>query len=187
MTDTLRYVVLPTPDYVPTQIGVRNDAGRDDNPAHLRAFDLRSALICGWVNHRHWQSYVVLPPPRPSKIFMPKTRPALGPEYRIFKKQENTMSVRDAEPDDIYVDSTGKLWRCVSICHLPTVVMEEVEGRVPKPVQDYGIGVPGAVTFQAGVQNSIFPDIIKDRKTGGVDGLMWTGFKRIWRKEKADG
>lgn len=70
------------------------------------------------------------------------------------------MSVHDAVPGDIYVDRTGKLWRCVTVCHEPTVTMEEVEGRVEGP-------------------------IIRGRQSGGVSGLMWNGWKRIFRKEAA--
>ena len=88
------------------------------------------------------------------------------------------MSVHDAEPGDIYVDALGKLWRVIAICRDPTVTVEEVEGHVPSPV-NYG-GVVG----QIGMASSS-PQIVKARQSGGVGGLMWHGFKRIWRKEPA--
>ena len=73
------------------------------------------------------------------------------------------MSVHDAEPDDIYVDAAGKLWRVIGVCGEPTVIMREIEdvsrddGTVPNPAR---------------------------RISGGVSGLMWQGFKRILRPDK---
>lgn len=67
------------------------------------------------------------------------------------------MSVHDAEPDDVYADGLGKLWRVVGIIGEPTCIMKEIESLAPEsPV----------------------------RMTGGVSGLMWSGFKRIYRKPK---
>lgn len=67
------------------------------------------------------------------------------------------MSVYDAEPNDIYVDEHGKLWRVVGVIHSPSVIVEEVEP------------LDGASKMQ---------------KSGGVGGYMWHGFKRIHRPEK---
>lgn len=67
--------------------------------------------------------------------------------------------VRDAEPGDIYIDATGKLWRVVGVCHEPTVIMKEIE-------TDDRLNV-------------------HVRKTGGINGAMWNGWRRIWRIEAA--
>ena len=66
------------------------------------------------------------------------------------------MSIRDAQPYDIYVDANGKLWRCIGTCSEPTVIMEEIEADI---------------------------NVARARKTGGVSGRMWKGWERIFRKE----
>ena len=67
------------------------------------------------------------------------------------------MSVHDAEPNDVYADAEGKLWRVMGICGEPTVIVQEIESSTPEtPV----------------------------RKSGGVSGLMWHGFKRVFRPDK---
>lgn len=73
-----------------------------------------------------------------------------------------TLSLHDAEPGDIYVDSSDQLWRVVGICHQPTVIMERVEP------------LPGKPTCCA-----------PNRMSGGVTGFMWNGFKRIYRRISA--
>lgn len=66
------------------------------------------------------------------------------------------MSVHEAEPGDVYVDAHGKLWRVMGTCKEPTVTVVEIEPYdTRKPI----------------------------RKNGGVSGLMWNGFKRIYRPE----
>jgi streptogramin lyase len=65
------------------------------------------------------------------------------------------MSVHDAEPQDIYVDAQGKLWRCIGMISEPTALFEEVEAEALN---------------------------INRRQYGGVSGLMWNGFKRIYRR-----
>lgn len=67
------------------------------------------------------------------------------------------MSVHDAEPNDLYVDAEGKLWRVVGVCGEPTVIVQEVESN--------STGGPL-------------------KRSGGVSGLMWHGFKRIHRPDK---
>lgn len=76
-----------------------------------------------------------------------------------LKVQQETkpMSVHDAEPGDIYADSRGKLWRVAGTCHEPTVIMREIE----RP--DHVCGAP----FQ--------------QLSGGVSGVMWKDWKRIFR------
>ena len=64
------------------------------------------------------------------------------------------MSVHDAEPGDIYVDSRNVLWRVVGVYHEPTVIMQRING-----------------------------DATRDRQSGGVSGPMWSGYKRIHRPE----
>jgi hypothetical protein len=67
------------------------------------------------------------------------------------------MSVHDAELGDLYVDGTGKLWRVIALCGEPAVHFQEVEMQTPdSPV----------------------------RRSGGVSGLMWNGYKRIHRPLK---
>lgn len=64
------------------------------------------------------------------------------------------MSVHDAELGDLYVDESGKLWRVVALCGEPTVHVQEVESLTPdSPV----------------------------KRSGGVSGFMWSGYKRIHR------
>lgn len=74
------------------------------------------------------------------------------------------MSVHDAKPGDIYVDGTGKLWRCMATCDEPTVTMQEVE--------------PGEKIGDIEVRRPI---------GGGVSGQMWADFKRIHRPEASRG
>jgi len=63
----------------------------------------------------------------------------------------------DVEPGDVYADDNGKLWRVVGVFHEPSVSMEEIEHTVP--------------------DNPL-------RVTGGMSGLMWHRFRRIFRPEK---
>ncbi len=147
-------------------------------------------------------SYVVLPQAlwskyRPeewamaTRIPMPETRPALSKLFRPVPKrsfndmvpeaeEKANMSVHDAEPGDVYVDGLGKLWRCVMICTEPTVTMEEVEGHTVAPFDPAMVGIAAQQYHPPGA-----PPIIRDRRSGGVGGLMWDGWKRIWRKEGA--
>ena len=62
--------------------------------------------------------------------------------------------IPSAKPGDIYVDKRGKLWRVVATCAEPTVEVEEIETD----------------------------DAARGRKSGGVNGFMWHGFKRIWER-----
>lgn len=64
-----------------------------------------------------------------------------------------TASIHDAEPMDVYVDKSGKLWRVVGTWSMPTVVVQEIE--------------PDAISIQP------------TRMYGSVNGAMWEGFKRI--------
>lgn len=91
------------------------------------------------------------------------------------------MSVHDAEVDDIYVDKQGKLWRCVTTCQQPTVTFEAVEGYVPSanPAGN------AAAQFNVGAFVPHTPEIVKPRCNGGIGGLMWEGWKRIWRPDSA--
>lgn len=91
------------------------------------------------------------------------------------------MSVHDAEPGDIYADEQGKLWRIVGVCHQPTVIAEEVEGTLNDPnaaqlLPNIGVALGG----QLGMPRA---QIVKARRSGGTGGLMWSGWKRIWRKQ----
>lgn len=86
------------------------------------------------------------------------------------------MSVHDAELGDIYVDEQGKLWRVIALTREPVVEVEEVEGRAYNPQSHAYAQQLSCVPSSAEVP------IIRDRKSGGVSGFMWKGFKRIWRK-----
>ena len=67
------------------------------------------------------------------------------------------MDIRDAKPGDVYAEKDGKLWRVVGVVGEPSVIVEEIESLSPEsPV----------------------------RMHGGVSGLMWQGFTRIWRKDR---
>lgn len=66
------------------------------------------------------------------------------------------MSVHDAQPNDIYTDASGKLWRVIGVCGEPTVIVQEIEPANP---------------------DSLI------QKSGGVSGFMWHGFKRIHRPD----
>lgn len=92
------------------------------------------------------------------------------------------MSVNDAEPGDIYADHNGKLWRIIAITHQPTITAEEVEGTLHDPnaplppnVGAGGIFWAGGMTPRATIQ--------KARRTGGIGGLMWSDWTRIWRNK----
>jgi hypothetical protein len=65
--------------------------------------------------------------------------------------------MNDAQVGDIYVDKNGKLWRVIETCSEPTVNMQEIE-------HEHG-----------------FPP---NRQRGGISGLMWNGFKRIYRHQQ---
>jgi len=92
------------------------------------------------------------------------------------------MSVHHASPGDIYVDAQGKLWRCMAICSEPTVTFEEVEGHTATPPDPTASGYAAAQQFRP----PSAPPIIKERKCGGVGGLIWNGWKRIWQKEDSN-
>lgn len=63
--------------------------------------------------------------------------------------------MQDAKLGDIYIDAQNKLWRVRGRCDQPMVFLEEVEPADPAKE--------------------------KGELAGGIDGLMWNGFKRIWR------
>lgn len=93
------------------------------------------------------------------------------------------MSVHDAEPGDIYADENGKLWRIITICHEPTVDAEEVEGTLfdPNAPQAPFAAAGGAMAqLQGFVARAT---INKRRVAGATSGLMWNGWKRIWRND----
>lgn len=90
--------------------------------------------------------------------------------------------MHDAELSDIYVDAEGKLWRCIATCSEPTVSFEAVEGYVQQPPNNMNAAAGQAV---AGLYISPQAAIIKPKKTGGVSGAMWDGWKRIFRPESA--
>lgn len=86
------------------------------------------------------------------------------------------MSVHDARPGDIYVDEHGKLWRVVSYLDQPSVCIEAVE-----PHAAVGTMEPGKLYGQGDSAERV--EFIRERKSGGVGGYMWHGFKRIFRPE----
>lgn len=94
------------------------------------------------------------------------------------------MSVHDAQPGDIYTDEQGKLWRIIGVCHQPTVTAEEVEGTLhdPNAPRFDGAQAIGVAAIQ-GLIGQHRAEIRKARQSGGTDGLMWNGWKRIWHRE----
>lgn len=104
------------------------------------------------------------------------------------------MSVEDAEPDDIYADANGKLWRIKSVYREPTVEAEEVEGTLNDPnVPKYPMGAMGAMGgVAAGAAQQFMGSTLGLRATiekriqrGFTGATMWTGWQRIFRREKA--
>lgn len=74
------------------------------------------------------------------------------------------------------MDEAGKLWRVIGYCSEPTVTMEEVEPQAPinPALMQSGqmiSGTPGRIPLH------------RDRKSGGISGLMWNGFKRIYKAQ----
>ena len=68
------------------------------------------------------------------------------------------MSVYDAEPRDVYVDSNGDLWRVTWTCPEPSLQMERVDKGPCERDSQY-------------------------KMSGGVGGLMWQEMRRIYRHE----
>lgn len=97
------------------------------------------------------------------------------------------MSVEDAEPDDIYADANGKLWRIKSVYREPTVEAEEVEGTLNDPSAPK---YPGAGAAAMGGQlmgqfPTIRATIDKRLQRGFTGATIWAGWQRIFRREKA--
>lgn len=90
------------------------------------------------------------------------------------------MTVHDAQLADVYVDKQGRLWRCIMTCHEPTVTFEAVEGYVPGPAG----GFQGAAQAMPYVPST--PQIVKPQQRGGINGLMFEGWKRIFRPSPTD-
>lgn len=91
-------------------------------------------------------------------------------------------TIADAETGDIYADPAGKLWRVVGVCREPTVIVEEVEpsGHTSDPPET----TLGSVLLTApALVGSTRGQFIRRRQSGGVAGLMWDGFRRIFRPE----
>lgn len=91
------------------------------------------------------------------------------------------MSVHDAEPGDIYADEQGKLWRIIGVCHEPNVIAEEVEGSLHDPSAPIAPNAAVGVGWAQGIMPRA--SIQKARRSGGMGGLIWTGWKRIWRND----
>ena len=93
--------------------------------------------------------------------------------------------IDDPHLGDIYLDPQGKLWRCVVRVYEPTVTFEEVEGRtLSQGGGQAQLGLQSQNQFVTGPQTQYYPAIVKERKAGGVSGLMWDGWKLIHRPEK---
>lgn len=98
------------------------------------------------------------------------------------------MSVEDAEPDDIYADSSGKLWRIKSVYREPTVEAEEVEGTLNDPnVPKTPMGGAAGAAMQGlmGPTIGLRATIDKRIQRGFTGATIWTGWQRIFRREKA--
>lgn len=99
------------------------------------------------------------------------------------------MTISDAEPGDIYIDASGKLWRITAVYREPTVEAQEVEGTLHDP------GAPqispqvwqqGQIAHQGllGGAGSFPPpraSIVKKTQRGFMGADIWNGWKRIWR------
>jgi len=86
------------------------------------------------------------------------------------------MSVHDADVGDIYVDANGKLWRVTGLYREPTVEVTAVE-----PHGAIGIHKDGEIYHEGDPPNGV--QFLRERQFGGVSGIMWEGFKRVWRRE----
>lgn len=75
------------------------------------------------------------------------------------------MTVRDAEPMDVYVDANNRLWRVVGIWREPVVHMQAIEGA----------------------DEPLAPGLTRAEITAGVSGLLWNGFTRIHRPKATAG
>jgi hypothetical protein len=98
------------------------------------------------------------------------------------------MSVHDAEPDDIYADANGKLWRIKSVYREPTVEAEEVEGTLNDPnVPKFPMGGAAGAAMQGlmGPTMNLRATIDKRVQRGFTGATMWFGWQRIFRREKA--
>jgi hypothetical protein len=93
------------------------------------------------------------------------------------------MTTHDAELSDIYVDDSGKLWRVIITCSEQTVTFEAVEGHLPLAPSMLNNMAAQANVYSQPQQ----PSLIHPRKTGGVNGAMWQGWKRIYRPEPKSG
>jgi hypothetical protein len=87
------------------------------------------------------------------------------------------MKMREAKPGDIYIDKDNKLWRVIGTCDQPTVDVEELE---PAPQPNPALIHQALQQMQ---QPATLPLPPRRRMGGGVSGLMWGGFKRIWTQE----
>ena len=87
----------------------------------------------------------------------------------------------DAEPNDIYADPSGKLWRIKSVVRQPTVEAEEVEGTLndPNAPQMFPNAV-GQVTLSG--QFGMRASITKAVRRAYTDDAGWKGWQRIFRK-----
>jgi hypothetical protein len=86
--------------------------------------------------------------------------------------------MNDTNVGDLFMDKQGKLWRAVAYCPEPTLTVEELE---PDPQPN-----PALIqqAFQQMQQPATLPLPPRKKMTGGVSGLMWQGFKRIYSKEE---
>lgn len=73
------------------------------------------------------------------------------------------MSVRGANPGEIYEDDEGHRWLVTSVCNEPTVGMQRIEPR-------WHDGGPAPFS-----------------QRGGVSGLMWKGFRKIAEAPNEEG
>lgn len=87
------------------------------------------------------------------------------------------MSTHNSEPGEIYIDKNKKLWRVLYYCGEPTVTMEELE---PEPQPNPALV---AQALQAQQQPRTLPLPPRKQICGGVNGLMWDGFRKMEPKE----
>ena len=89
------------------------------------------------------------------------------------------LSISTAEPYDIYIDSSGKLWRIKEVVPAPTIIAEEIEGTLNDPNIPYKIDTNvSAAVWPPITKASIDKRIIKDF----TSSKYWEDWKRIHRR-----
>lgn len=84
--------------------------------------------------------------------------------------------MENCNPGDLYMDGNGRLWRVIGYCAEPSVTMEAVE-----PEEPMNPAYANQIASMAPAQTRI--SLYREKMSGGVNGLMWQGFKRIYKSQ----